>query len=99
VLLLGVLPIYVAIALASVVGLIDGGPELVSWGLALPFLVGLWGLRSLWSSFRRLSQTLPVAHRRRPWFLPRMVLAWGVVYSLVAPLALYRLIEALAAAL
>jgi hypothetical protein len=25
-----------------------------------------------------------------------MVLAWGVVYSVVAPVALYRLIEALA---
>jgi len=96
VLLLGVLPIYVAVALASVVGLIDGGPELVSWGIALPFIVGLWGLRSLWSSFRRLSATLPVAHQRRPWFLPRMVLAWGVVYSVVAPVALCRLIEALA---
>jgi hypothetical protein len=96
VLLLGVLPIYVAIALASVVGAIEGGAELVSGGIALPFVVGLWGLRSLWSSFRRLSASLPVAHQRRPWFLPRMVLAWGMVYSVVAPLALYRLIEALA---
>jgi hypothetical protein len=96
VLMLGVLPIYVAIALASVVGLIDGGPTLVMSGVALPFVVGLWGLRSLWSSFRRLSATLPVAHQRRPGFLPRMVLAWGVVYSVVAPVALYRLIEALA---
>lgn len=96
VLMLGVLPIYVALALASVVGFIDGGRALVSWGLALPFVVGLWGLRSLWLSFRRLSDTLPVAHQRRPWFLPRMVLAWGVVYSVVAPVALYRLIEALA---
>jgi hypothetical protein len=99
VLLLGVLPIYVALALASVVGLIEGGSALVSWGLALPFLVGLWGLRSLWSSFRRLSTTLPVAHVRRPCFLPRMVLAWGLVYSVVAPVALSRLIEALAIAL
>jgi hypothetical protein len=96
VLLLGVLPIYVAIALASVVGVIDRGPAFVSWGIALPFVVGLGGLRSLWSSFRRLSATLPVAHQRRPWFLPRMVLAWGMVYSVVAPVALYRLIEALA---
>jgi hypothetical protein len=82
--------------LASVVGLIDRGPAFVSWGIALPFVVGLGGLRSLWSSFRRLSATLPVAHQRRPWFLPRMVLAWGMVYSVVAPVALYRLIEALA---
>jgi hypothetical protein len=97
-LLLGALPFYVAIALGAVVGLFDGGAPILGVGVMLPFIVGLAGLTSLARSFSRLSQSLPVAHVRRPLFLPRLVFAWGAVYSLVAPVALYRLVEALGAA-
>jgi hypothetical protein len=93
-LLLGVLPIYVAIALGAAVGVLDGGPAILGMGICLPFIVGIAGLTSLARSFHRLSQELPVAHVRRPHFLSRLVLAWGAVYSVVAPVALYRLLEA-----
>jgi hypothetical protein len=63
----------------------------------LPFVVGLAGLTSLYKSFERLGRVLPVAHVRRPCFLSRMVMAWGMVYAVVCPVALYRIGEGLAA--
>ena len=96
VLLLGVLPVYAAVVLAAVVGVITGGQELIVLGILLPFVVGLAGLTSLYKSFERLGQLLPVAHVRRPCFLSRLVTAWGMVYAVVCPVALYRIGEGLA---
>jgi hypothetical protein len=96
VLLLGVLPVYTAVVLAAVVGVITGGQELIVLGILLPFIVGLAGLTSLYKSFDRLGQVLPVAHVRRPCFLSRLVTAWGMVYAAVCPVALYRIGEGLA---
>ena len=96
ILLLGVLPVYAAIVLAAVVGVIAGGQELIMLGILLPFIVGLAGLTSLYKSFERLGQILPVAHVRRPCFLSRLVTAWGMVYAVVCPVALYRIGEGLA---
>jgi hypothetical protein len=97
ILLLGVLPVYAAIVLGSVVGVIEGGEGLILLGVLLPFVVGLAGLTSLYKSFERLGRVLPVAHVRRPCFLSRMVMAWGMVYAVVCPVALYRIGEGLAA--
>jgi hypothetical protein len=98
VLLLGFLPFFAAVALGSVVGLID--PEKVlAVGVAAPFLVGLFGIRTLYRSFQELITVLPITHERRGNFVLLLVLCWGVVYSTVAPVALYRIGEALAKAL
>jgi hypothetical protein len=97
ILLLGVLPVYTAIVLGAVVGVIEGGEHLILLGVVLPFVVGLAGLTSLHKSFERLGQVLPVSHVRRPCFLSRMVMAWGMVYAVVCPVAVYRLGEGLAA--
>jgi hypothetical protein len=89
VLLLGVLPVYAAVVLAAVVGVIAGGQDLIVSGMVLPFVVGLAGLASLYKSFERLGQVLLVARVRRPCFLSRLVTAWGMVYTVVCPVALY----------
>lgn len=91
VLLLGALPLYVAVVLAGLIGAIETIECILLFGLALPFVVGLAGLRSLQRSFARLAAILPVAHTRRVGFLPRMIFAWGVVYSAVCPIALFRI--------
>ena len=68
--------------------------DLLSVGLATPFIVGLYGMRALYKGFCELATVLPITHRRRGDFLRRMVLCWGAVYTAVAPVALYRLAEA-----
>lgn len=93
VLLLGVLPLYGAIALACALGVVQDGGGVVRLGLFMPFVVGLAGLRAAYKGFITLAEVLPRTHERRGAFLRRMVLAWGAVYSSVAPVALWRLIE------
>jgi hypothetical protein len=95
VLLLGVAPFYAALALGAASGLL-GDRETVVWiGFAAPFVVGLWGVGALRRSFAELVEVLPISHQRRGNFLTRMVLAWGAVYSVVAPVAFWHLGEAL----
>lgn len=91
VLLLGALPFYVAIALGHVVGLWSDAGAVVGFGLAMPFIVGLLAVRGLLTSFRRLMPKLPLTHPRRGGFLLAMILAWGAIYTAVAPIALWRL--------
>lgn len=98
VLLLGILPVYAALSLAAVLGVLQNGEALIACGLLLPFLLGLVGLVSLYKSFHRLSALLPVAHVRRPLFVLGTVVAWGAVYTAVCPVALYRIGVALAIA-
>jgi hypothetical protein len=95
VMLFGVLPIYVAIALAAVLHVFVGADTVAAAGLLAPFAVGLLGIRAVYKGFSRLAAHLPVTHARRGDFIKRMTLAWGAVYTAVAPVALYRLTEAL----
>lgn len=97
VLLLGVLPFYAAWLLGTVVGVFDTPGTALFAGLCLPFGVGLWGIRAVYRGFCDLAEHLPITHKRRGNFLKRLVLCWGGVYSVVAPVALYRLGEALGA--
>jgi hypothetical protein len=94
-LLLGVTPFYAAAALGSAAGVLPGGDLIIVGGMAVPFVVGLFGVRALYLGFCDLAAVLPISHRRRGDFLRRMVLCWAVVYTAVAPVALYRLCEAL----
>jgi hypothetical protein len=103
VLLLGALPFYAA----WVLGVVAVGPELraASWvfdptvaaavGMALPFVVGLFGVRQVYLGFKDLILVVPITHPRRGNFLGRMVVAWGGVFSAVSTVALWRLADAL----
>ena len=86
-LLLGALPFYAAVALGPVTGVLDE-KTVILIGLALPFFMGLFGVVALYRSFRRLANELPVSHRRRPFFVVGVVVAWSVVYTAVCPIAL-----------
>jgi hypothetical protein len=94
VLLLGILPFYAAYALACAVHLLDGAC-VMAVGYALPFAMGLFGVHALYQAFAELAQRLPRTHARRGNFLLRMVLAWAAVYSVVAPVMLWKLGQAL----
>jgi hypothetical protein len=94
VLLLGALPVYAAMSLAAELGWLPAGEMIFLQGLLLPFLLGLYGIWILYHAFTKLAGVLPRTHTRRGNFLRRLVLCWGAVYSAVAPVALYRLLEA-----
>jgi hypothetical protein len=95
VLLLGVTPFYAALVLAGALGFVESTNQVIVAGLVVPFVVALYGMHALYRGFCDLALVLPLTHQRRYGFLRRMVLCWAVVYTSVAPVALYRLIEAL----
>jgi hypothetical protein len=87
--LIGILPVYSAMALGAIVlpfcrELI--GPILLL-GLCLPFIAGLSGTRSLFIGFADLCHTMPAEFQdRRACFLRRLILSWCACYMAVAPL-------------
>lgn len=100
--LIGILPVYAAIAIGIVV--LKGaapatGPgtllTAVLWlGLVLPFVGGLFGTWSMYRGFMGLANTLPSerqADRKR--FLNRLALSWIGVYTAVAPVMIFTLWE------
>src|SRR4051794_40371732 len=92
--LMGILPIYLAAALGAVV--FAAPPDVLrgvlNVGLVLPFVAGLWGVRSIYASFLGLSDTLP-AHRccRRECWLRRLTMACSACYTAVCPVMIYTL--------
>ena len=94
VVLVGILPIYVALALGMIV---FGAPaewmhRTIDLGLTLPFLAGLWGVRSLYVGFTRLCDTIrPDRRAARTCFLRRLTLAWAACYSVVTPVMIHAL--------
>lgn len=113
VLLMGALPFYAAVALASIIDLPlidifmteflfmsvfdDPSEACIGIGIAIPFVVGLFGLRSVYKSFRRMVEVLPITHTRRSNVLIRMLLLWAALAMAVAPVAMYRIAEWLSA--
>jgi hypothetical protein len=99
VLLVGILPIYLAMLLAFVVfqapqGLVE---PLLIVGLVLPFIAGLYGVYALGVGFVALLDDLPPAVRQaRREFLLRLVVAWSAVYTAVTPVMIYTLWQKLA---
>ncbi len=94
VMLMGIMPVYVAAALGGVV--FGAPPERMRWilyaGLGLPFLAGLWGVRSIYLGFLGLSDTLPPERRcRRECWLRRLTAACSACYSAVCPVMIYTL--------
>ncbi len=98
VLLLGLLPIYVAVVLGMVIfnAPIQALRPALWLGLALPFLSGLWGVLAIYRGFLSLADSLPPERLcRRTCFLRRLTVSWAAVYSVVSPVMIYRLWEVL----
>jgi hypothetical protein len=97
--LLGILPIYIAVALGVMI--FDWLPDLFrDWtlwlGFNLPFLAGLWGTHSLYRGFGDLTDTLPPDRcERRGCFLRRLVVSWAACYTAVTPVMIYTVWQAL----
>jgi hypothetical protein len=94
VMLTGIMPLYVAAALGGIV--FGGAPELLRVihhvGLALPFVAGLWGVRSIYIGFLGLSDTLPPQRRcQRERWLRRLTAACSICYTAVCPVMIYTL--------
>jgi len=88
VVLIGALPIYVAVSLGMIV---FRAPEeslrlTIMVGLALPFIAGLWGVKTLFLGFADFADTMPPCHRAdRACFLRRLTVAWAACYTAVTP--------------
>jgi hypothetical protein len=96
VLLVGLLPIYVAVVLGMVV--FDVRAETLEAGLyvglALPFLAGPEGLRAIYRGVMAMAETMPPEYQvRRVCFLRRLTLSWAACYTIVSPVMIYRLWE------
>lgn len=92
--LVGVLPIYVAAALAVVVFPVPREAMLgcVAFGLVLPFVAGIWGVKTLYEGFLSLRDTICAERREsRACLLRRLLLAWCACYTAVTPLMVYVL--------
>ena len=92
----GALPIYFAAVLGLVVfhapGWVVGAVCFL--GLALPFIAGLYGTRSLYIGFIGLADTLPKDRRcRRECFLRRLLCAWSACFTAVTPVMIFTLWE------
>jgi hypothetical protein len=94
VLLLGILPIYMAVVLGLTVFQADAyWLQLALYlGLGLPFCAGLWGVRAIYLGFLGLADTLaPNRREHRECFLRRLTVACAGCYSAVTPLMIYTL--------
>ena len=99
IMLLGILPIYVALVLG---GVVLAAPEaelqwMIKIGLMLPFIAGLWGLRAIYEGIMDLHDAGGQAEcSKRRCFLRRLTLSWAAVYTAVLPIMIYRLWEFIA---
>jgi hypothetical protein len=92
--LVGILPIYVGLAMGVCIF-----PVGESWlrvamllGLVLPFIAGLWGTVSLYYGFAQMCDTMPPDRAaNRVCFLRRLVLSWSACYSAIMPVMIYSL--------
>jgi hypothetical protein len=58
----------------------------IALGLALPFVAGLWGVRTLFLGFTDLADALPARRKaERARFLRRLTVAWAACYTAVTP--------------
>ncbi len=96
--LIGILPIYVAIAMGvSIFGVNEFYVKATMLlGLILPFIAGFWGTAALYQSFSQLCETMPANRaKHRKCFLRRLVLSWSGIYSVVMPVMIYSVWEVL----
>lgn len=94
--LVGILPIYLAVAMGVVIFHVDEFWLSVTLflGLLLPFIAGFWGTASLYQGFAQLCDTMPADRAaNRACFLRRLVLSWSACYSAIMPVMIYSLWE------
>ena len=100
IMLLGVLPIYVAAMMGLVIfeAPVEAIAVALDIGLLLPFVAGLWGLRAIYVGTMRLYDCQAVVgQEQRRWLLRRLTFAWAAVYTAVLPIMIFRLWEFFAA--
>lgn len=94
--LVGILPIYAALALGVTIFQLPQERAVLWLGLILPFIAGLYGVRSLYVGFARLASYLPNDCRsERTCFLRRLVLSWAAIYTTITPAMIYTVWEAI----
>jgi hypothetical protein len=89
VVLVGALPIYVAVSLGMIVfsAPAEWLRSTTTLGLVMPFVAGLWGVKSLFLGFADLAETVPACLKfERACFLRRLTVAWATCYTAVTPL-------------
>ena len=99
--LIGILPIYVALAMGVLIFDVSAFWLQVTMyvGLALPFIAGFWGTVSLYQGFAPLCDTMPIERMaNRQCFLRRLVLSWSACYSAIMPVMIYSLWQVLSRA-
>jgi len=92
--LLGLLPIYVAYVLGMIIFHAPAASlrPMIYVGLALPFIAGLYGVRTIFRGFMQLADTLPPERRcRRSCLLRRLTVACSACYTAVTPVMIYKL--------
>ncbi len=92
VMLIGILPVYVALGLATHIFKTPAPLTflVVLLGMLLPFVAGLAGTCSLYTGFLDLTDTLPSSSRcGRAVFLSRLLISWSVCWTAVTPVAIY----------
>ncbi len=99
VLLLGVMPIYLAVVVGFyIIGGPDSGAFTLSLvtGFVLPVFAGFYGIASFYEGFVDLARTLPPQRRRtRARFLNRMAVTQTGLYAFVMPVMIYTLLDSL----
>ncbi len=92
--LMGVLPSYVAVVLGAIVFRFphDWLQLALYLGLVLPFIAGLWGVRAIYFGFVSLADTMAPERRcQRECLLRRLTLACTGCYTAVSPVMIYTL--------
>jgi hypothetical protein len=92
--LVGLLPIYAAMSLTSIVFPLGDfwAKSCVAWGLLLPFIAGVFGAANLYQGFLGLADTMQCVGRDdRKCFLRRLILAWCGCLTFVTPVVIYSL--------
>jgi hypothetical protein len=92
--LIGLLPLYVAVALTSLVFPVprEWAELSIAFGLLLPFTAGIAGAANLYEGFVGLADTMNAARRAaRECFLRRLILAWVGCFTFVTPLVIFTL--------
>ena len=93
--LVGLLPVYLALALTGLITPAHahiGDRTLTLIGLILPFAAGLRGAVSLYAGLGGLAATMAPARRaQRECLLRRMILAWIGCFTFVTPVVIYSL--------
>lgn len=96
--LVGILPIYLALAMGvSILNANEGYTRMIILlGLVLPFVAGFWGTAALHATFSQLCDRMPARNAwQRRCFLRRLVLSWSGIYSVVMPVMIYSVWELL----